>query len=191
MIQVINKFNLFNYINSQGIANFVNGLSQLGYNKNDLNELDINSLIYQINSKIETFTSQYIANTFNGLITLFLYDSKNIKNNYEQLKDIINNLVKKFIEKIQEEIQQNQGQQQNNQEDNKYITTDNCKNSQKPVIDIQQKIKIEEKIKTNKNIIYSQEYKKDKTKTTSNTFVQSYFGTKQKKYSFTDQPILQ
>ena len=118
MIQVINKFNLFNDIDSQGIANFVNALFQLDYKKTDLKyidkktkkevELDIDSLVKQINSKIETFTSQHIANTFNGLTTLFLYDNENINNNYEQLKDVINNLINKFIEKIQQEIQQNQ-----------------------------------------------------------------------------------
>lgn len=108
-------FILTNYITSQTIANFVNEGAQLLKKRKDVKfEVTfkqiaerISELIANKTIRLDSFNSIDMANTFNGLVKLFLYNKDLYARNIGQFKDIINNLVQKYFELLDRDNQNN------------------------------------------------------------------------------------
>ena len=110
------KENYQKQFTSQELANTFNGLAQCGVNLGEYFETkegkdSKNAFIKALVGKIQTllstsnFKSQELANTFNGLVKLFLYNEVLYEKNISQFKNIINDLVQKYFKQLNRDDQ--------------------------------------------------------------------------------------
>ena len=85
------------------LANTFNGFGQIGFVRNDFfNALEkegitieafLGPVLKQTQSRIKYFEPRHLANTFNGFVTIFLYDNEESNYYSKYFEDIITNII--------------------------------------------------------------------------------------------------
>ena len=91
------------------LANTFNGFGQIGFVRNDFfNALEkegitieafLGPVLKQTQSRIKYFEPRHLANTFNGFVTIFLYDNEESNYYSKYFEDIISSIISNIKEK--------------------------------------------------------------------------------------------